>query len=78
MSQEDHIEKLAEAVQEASLSEQPAATKKGNRPQKAEKPAKQPPPPPAEDHAKDRYGKVPTNFGTMTHTGMTHHSHGVV
>jgi hypothetical protein len=78
MSQENHIEKLAEAVQEASLSERPAGAKMGNRPQKAEKLAKQPPPPPAEDHAKDRYGKVPINFGTMTHTGMTHPRHGVV
>lgn len=70
MSQENQVEKLAETIQEVSLNEQPTeAAKKGNRPPKAEKPAKQAPPPPAEDHAKDRYGKIPVNFGTMTHTG---------
>lgn len=64
MSQEN-VEQVTEAVKNVSVSGG------SQRPPKAEKPAKQAPPPPAEDHAKDRYGKVPVNFGRMTHTGTT-------
>lgn len=74
MSQEEErkrVEEITEKIQDASLQEAGAAKAHGgsNRPAKKEKPVKQAPPPPAEDHAKDRYGRIPINFGRMTHNG---------